>query len=114
MSLILASKSEIRAAMLTQAGLIFDVLPPAFDEEGVKREGLDGEQLAKRLAEGKAASIRAGSDGWIIGSDSTVSVDGRRFSKPGDRDEAAEHLRAFSGRIMLLSSARSLSDRLRM
>ena len=31
------------------------------------------------------------------------------FSKPRDRDEAAAHLRAFSGRTMLLSSAVALA-----
>lgn len=109
MSLILASKSEIRRTMLTQAGIEFDVRPPDFDEDLVKRQGLDGEALARRLAEGKAASIGAGAGDWVIGSDSTVSVDGRRFSKPRDRDEAADHLRSFSGRTMLLSSAVALA-----
>lgn len=109
MSLILASKSEIRRAMLTQAGIEFDVRSPDFDEEEPKRNGLDGEQLAKVLAEGKAASVATGPDDWVIGSDSTVSVDGRRYSKPRDREEAAGHLRAFSGKIMLLSSAVALA-----
>lgn len=45
----------------------------------------------------------------MIGSDSTVSVDGRRYSKPRDREEAAGHLRAFSGKIMLISSAVALA-----
>ena len=109
MSLILASKSEIRRAMLTQAGIEFDLRSPDFDEEEPKRNGLDGEQLAKVLAEGKAASVATGPDDWVIGSDSTVSVDGRRYSKPRDREEAAGHLRAFSGKIMLLSSAVALA-----
>jgi septum formation protein len=34
----------------------------------------------------------------VIGSDSVVSVGGRLFDKPRDRDEAAEHLRFFSGK----------------
>ena len=62
------------------------------------------------LGEGKAASVRATADDWVIGSDSTVSVDGIRYSKPRDRDEAATHLRAFSGRTMLLSSAVALAN----
>jgi septum formation protein len=40
-----------------------------------------------------------------------VSVDGRRFSKPADRDQAAAHLRSFSGRTMSLSSAVALATR---
>jgi septum formation protein len=95
--------------MLTQAGLGFDARSPDFDEDSVKRQGLDGEALARRLAEGKAMSVAAGADPWVIGSDSTVSVDGRRFSKPRDRSEAADHLRFFSGRIMDLASAVALA-----
>ncbi len=65
--------------------------------------------LARSLAEGKALSINAPSGGWAIGSDSVVSVEGKRYSKPRDRDEATAHLRAFSGRTMLLSSAVALA-----
>ncbi len=111
MSLILASNSQIRRAMLEQAGLQFKVRAPQFDEDLVKRDGENGEGLALRLAEGKAASLVADPDGWVIGSDSTVSVDGQRYSKPRDRAEAAAHLRAFSGRVMLLSSAVALAHR---
>jgi septum formation protein len=47
----------------------------------------------------------------VIGSDSTVGVEGIRYSKPRDREEAAEHLRAFSGQTMLLSSAVALANK---
>jgi septum formation protein len=109
MSLILASNSQIRREMLVAAGVGFDVRSPSFDEDAVKQAGWDGEELTRRLAEGKAASIASGPDDWVIGSDSTVSVDGVRYSKPRDRDQAAAHLRAFSGRTMLLSSAVALA-----
>ena len=62
------------------------------------------------LAEGKAASFQPGAEDWVIGSDSVVTIDGWSFSKPRDRDEAAEHLRSFSGRTMLLSSAVALAN----
>lgn len=110
MSLILASNSQIRRSMLAQAGVAFEVRAPCFDEtEAKERVAGDNENLARVLAEGKAASIVAGPGDWLIGSDSTVSVDGRRYSKPRDREEAAAHLRAFSGRTMLLSSAVALA-----
>jgi len=112
MSLILASKSEIRRTMLDQAGVEFTVLAPDFDEALVKeRHQGTSESLALRLAEGKAMSIRAGQDDWAIGSDSVISVDDVRYSKPRDRDEAAAHLRAFSGRTMFLSSAVALAKK---
>jgi septum formation protein len=110
MSLILASNSEIRRTMLRQAGILFEVRPPNFDEFAAKEShgGEGGEILSRQLAEGKAASIPAGGS-WVIGSDSVVSVEGRYFSKPRDREEAADHLRAFSGRTMILSSAVALA-----
>ena len=98
--------------MLEQAGVGFEVRSPVFDEESAKH-GHDehGEGLARRLAEGKALSLASTADDWIIGSDSTVAVDGARYSKPRDREEAAAHLRIFSGRTMLLSSAVALAHR---
>ena len=109
MSLILASNSQIRRQMLEQAGVQFEVRSPPFDEDSVKLAGLEGEPLAKRLAEGKAGSVDLVAGDWAIGSDSTISVDGVRYSKPRDRGQAADHLRAFSGRTMLLSSAVALA-----
>jgi septum formation protein len=109
MSLILASNSQIRRIMLEQAGVEFTVQPPDFDEASVKL-GHDGdcEELARLLAAGKARSVASQPGDWVIGSDSIVSVDGKRFSKPRERDEAAAHLRIFSSRTMLLSSAVAL------
>ena len=109
MSLILASNSQIRSQMLAQAGVTFEACSPDFDEEEAKQAGLEGEELARFLAEGKASSIAGAPGKWVIGSDSTISVDGIRYSKPRDRGQAAEHLRAFSGRTMLLSSAVALA-----
>lgn len=109
MSLILASNSQIRRTMLKQVGLDFEVRSPHFDEDRAKREGTSGEQLVRALAEGKAASVTATPDQWAIGSDSSVCVDNVRYSKPRDRDEAAAHLRAFSGKTMLLSSGVALA-----
>ena len=95
--------------MLEQAGVKFVARSPDFDEDQVKLgHAGDGGNLARQLAEGKAMSVSAEPGDWVIGSDSVVSVDGVRFSKPRDRTEAAAHLRAFSGRTMLLSSGVAL------
>lgn len=110
MSLILASKSEIRRHMLDEAGVDYRAESPSFDEELVKQKHVgDGRSLAIRLAEGKAMSITAAPDDWVIGSDSTITLDGVRYSKPRSREDAAAHLRAFSGRTMELSSAVALA-----
>jgi septum formation protein len=47
----------------------------------------------------------------VLGSDSLVVVEGRRFDKPASRDEAATHLRHFSGKAMELHSAAALTRR---
>lgn len=110
MSLILASNSPIRRSMLEQAGVDFISRAPHYDEKPVQigHRG-DAASLALRLAEGKALSISADPEDWVAGSDSVVEVGGRRYSKPRDRDEAAVHLRAFSGQEMILSSAVALA-----
>ena len=110
MSLILASNSQIRRSMLEQAGVEFEVRSPSFDEDEAKLGFAgDTQELARALAEGKAASVDSRPHDWVVGSDSLVTVDGILYSKPRDRDEAATHLRAFSGRSMLLTSAVALA-----
>ena len=111
MPLILASSSPIRRAMLDQAGVAHEVVAPRVDESALKAApaGPDTE-LALALAETKAAEVSARRpDDWVIGGDSVVSVEHRRFSKPQDREQAAAHLRFFSGKIMRLTSAVALA-----
>jgi septum formation protein len=107
--LILASTSPIRRQLLGQAGIEVLVLPPRVDEDAVKHahEG-DAASLALRLAEAKALSVDR-PDEIIIGSDSTLTVGGRVYSKPRDRADAERHLRKFSGEEMILSSAAALA-----
>lgn len=111
MPLVLASASPIRAAMLRAAGVDFAIDPARVDEATVKgaHDGGNG-ALAAALARAKALETSARqSENWTIGGDSLVSVDGRRFDKPASRDEAAAHLRLFSGRTMRLTSAVALA-----
>jgi len=112
MSLILASKSASRRAMLEAAGIGFACEVAKIDERTLESEmeGADPEEVAQALAAAKAAEVSARSpDAWVLGSDSLVVLDGQRFDKPGSRDEAAEHLRQFSGRAMQLHSAAALA-----
>jgi septum formation protein len=106
--LILASSSSIRRDMLAAAGAEFEIVPPGVDESELKVK-LSGADLAAELAAAKGlrVSTERGSD-WVIGSDSVVRVGGRSFDKPRDRKEAAEHLRFFSGKQMVLTSAVAL------
>ena len=77
------------------------------DEDTIKGQVSSPLEIASKLARAKAMSI--GGEQWVIGSDSVVSVEGRLFNKPRDRNEAAEHLRFFSGKTMLLTSAAALA-----
>lgn len=110
MPLILASSSAIRQAMLDQAGIAFSALPAAIDESHEKARQEYPAGIATALAAAKAITVSATSpDEWVIGSDSVVSVEGRIFDKPSDREEAAAHLRFFSGKPMRLTSAVALA-----
>ena len=108
--LILASSSSIRRDMLRSAGVDFQLVPSSVDEAEVKYRICAAAEIAPELAAAKAISVsRARRDDWVIGSDSIVSVAGQSFDKPRDRNEAAEHLRFFSGRAMVLTSAVALA-----
>jgi septum formation protein len=93
--------------MLDAAGVKYEAVRPDIDEDSVKSRLNDAAEIASELAADKACSIA--SDDWVIGSDSVVSTGGRLFDKPRDRIEAAEHLRFFSGKTMLLTSAVALA-----
>ncbi|USA39182.1 Maf family protein [Pelagerythrobacter marinus] len=108
--IVLASRSASRAAMLAAAGVAFEARPAPIDERALEAamDGAAPGQVALALAEAKA--LAAGDPAVpVLGSDSLVVVDGARFDKPADRDRAAEHLRAFSGRTMELHSAAAIA-----
>ncbi len=108
MTLILASTSPIRRAMLEAAGVAAEAVAPGVDEQSLK-SGAPAD-AALRLAEAKAEAVSSRRpDAWVIGSDSIVCLDGRMLDKPADRAQAAEHLGAFSGREIILVSAVALA-----
>ena len=110
--IVLASQSASRRAMLLAAGIAHTTHPAHVDERAIERTlvGSPPVTIATSLAEAKAlavSSLRPAD--LVLGSDSLVEVEGRRFDKPGSRDEAADHLRFFSGRTMRLHSAAALA-----
>ena len=112
MTLLLASASASRRAMLTAAGVEHDARASGVDEAALKDAlgELSPRDLADALAEAKAVEVSGlAPDRLVLGGDSVVAVDGRLFDKPVDRADAAEHLRAFSGRTMTLVSAAVLA-----
>jgi len=110
--IILASQSASRKAMLSAAGVDFTAIPAHLDERSIELEmaGSPPGQIASALAAVKARAVSAAHPGrLVLGSDSLVEVAGRRFDKPASREEAAMHLRFFSGKVMLLYSAAALA-----
>lgn len=110
--IVLASASASRRAMLDAAGLRFDAIPAAIDERSLEAEMADVEagEIAQALAAAKAAAVSEKHPGrWVLGSDSLVEVAGQRFDKPASREDAARHLRVFSGQVMTLYSAAALA-----
>lgn len=108
--IILASKSASRRTMLGAAGVEFELRPAAIDERALEANlgDADPATVARALAEAKALSVE-GRGRPVLGSDSVVSVRGRRFNKPASRSQAAEHLQFFSGQRMELHSAAAIA-----
>lgn len=110
--LVLASQSASRKAMLEAAGVRFEAIPAEVDERAVEA-GLAGRaapHVAEKLAGAKALAVSARQrERLVLGSDSLVTVAGRRFDKPRSIEHAGEHLRFFSGRMMELHSAAALA-----
>lgn len=107
--IVLASKSASRRAMLDAAGVAHEARPTALDERALEAElaGAAPQEIALALAQAKALAVQAPGR-LVLGSDSLVSAAGRRFDKPTSREQAAEHLRFFSGKVMELHSAAAL------
>tara|TARA_R110002020_G_scaffold47752_12_gene136139 strand:+ start:3134 stop:3727 length:594 start_codon:yes stop_codon:yes gene_type:complete len=106
--LVLASASPFRKALLSNAGLAFDVEPAQIDERAVEQalDGMDAEDIALILAEAKAQEVSGRSPGaLVIGSDQTLSLGGEVLHKPADMEEARRRLLALSGRTHELNSA---------
>jgi len=112
MSLILASQSASRRMMLTAAGVQHEAIPAYLDEREIEA-GLAGAaagEVALALARAKALAVSVERpEALVLGSDSLVEVAERRFDKPASRENAAEHLRFFSGKAMHLHSAAALA-----
>jgi septum formation protein len=108
--IVLASKSASRRTMLGAAGVEFELRPAALDERAFEAElgEADPAAVARALAEAKALSVD-GRGRPVLGSDSVVSIGGRRFNKPASRTQAAEHLQFFSGKPMELHSAAAIA-----
>ena len=115
MSLILASTSATRRAMLEAAGVPHSCEPPHVDEAAatasLAAQGLSPAELADALAELKALRVSARHPGaLVLGADQVLALDdGSRLEKPGTREALAAQLARLSGRRHSLHAAAVLA-----
>ena len=88
-SLLLASTSPQRRAILEQLGIPFEVVEPQYEERG---------DDPLEHAVGKARSIEGAGDRPVLGVDTVVVCDGRVLGKPAAPSEAEEMLELLGGR----------------
>ena len=100
--MILASKSPRRQALLRQIGLSFQVHPALGEEQA--DPALPPAELVQQLARQKAEEVSSavGPGELILSADTIVVLDGRVLGKPQSPAEAADMLRALSGRAHLV------------
>lgn len=109
--IILASGSTIRAKLLKNAGLDFQVKIARVDEDAIKSallaERATPRDIADTLAEMKARKISTKFPGaMVIGCDQVLDFKGELLSKPMSQDDAQTQLMALRGeQHMLLSAA---------
>ena len=111
-ALVLASKSDVRGKLLAAAGLRFEIRPASIDERAVeaKAGASDAAAAARLLARAKALAVAATRPGQLVlGADQTLARGATRFSKPANREVAADQLRSLRGRTHELHSALALA-----
>ena len=111
MSLILASQSEGRIAMLRAAGVEVEAHAPLVDEDSIKQamaaDGAKPRDIADALAEAKARKLsRKFLTDLVLGCDQIlVTAEGELLDKPDSQETAKAHLALLSGKSHRLVSA---------
>lgn len=91
---ILASTSPRRKEILAKMGIEFEVVPSNFDESTVFERS--PERLVKRLSFEKANSVK-NDEAVVIGADTIVIKDFKRYSKPETAERAVSMLKELRG-----------------
>jgi septum formation protein len=93
-TLVLASRSKSRHAVLNAAGIPHEIEPADIDERRIEQHaGASAAEVAQVLAREKALVVSARRPGvLVLGADQTLAVGSHRFSKPTDRAAARAQL----------------------
>lgn len=103
-SLILASTSPYRRALLDRLRVPFAVQAPSCDE--TPNPGEDPRDLAARLARAKARSVAIRfPDALVLGADQVAVCRDRLVGKPGNAARSIEQLRSASGQTIRFFTA---------
>lgn len=109
MTIILASKSAARRAVLDGACVDYEAVVAGVDEDAVKVEmlarGASPSDVADTLAELKAIRISRNRPGFVIGADQTLDLGGHLYDKAESVGEARERLKLLRGKTHKLHSA---------
>ena len=108
--IILASGSKIRADLLENTGLSFEIHPAEIDEASIrdvfKSTETDPADIAEILAESKATQIsELEPDALVIGCDQILTLGKEIFEKPTNKDEVYNTLFKLRGKTHTLISA---------
>jgi len=107
--LVLASSSPRRIEMLTRWQIPFSAVPPGIDERPPAPLGAMRYVAWAAAAKAQAVAARM-PDAVVLGADTEVVLRGRIFGKPRDPEQAAEFLRALSGRTHQVYTALHVID----
>jgi septum formation protein len=103
-SLVLASSSPRRAALLSGAGFEFEIAPPRlaekFDADFTLRELTLWNAIRKGMS-----IVQTRPDAVVIAADTLVALGNEIIGKPSDLEEAAEMLQRLSGQTHQVCSA---------
>ena len=108
-TLVLASSSPYRRALLERLGLQFTVQSPDLDEAPLRGE--TALHTALRLARQKAEVVAScNPDAIVIGSDQVALLDKVQIGKPGTHANALEQLCRMQGRTVMFHTALCVLD----
>ena len=96
-SIVLASNSPRRKALLEQLRLPFKVVPSSVNESRNVNE--NAKNLVERLSEKKARSVDVDDDWLIIAADTVINLNEKIFGKPFSKEDGFLMLRELSGKV---------------
>lgn len=110
--IILASASPARKALLTRAGLRFEIKISGVEEETPEILALGPTQMALTLAEAKAKAVATSTtaEALVIGCDSVFEFEGVAYGKPLTPGVATERWQSMRGKSGVLHTGHCVID----